>query len=164
MKNIKSTPSPADRYFQDQYKLRKSMRVALIIGIGIMAAIDEIVFHQLLAWHHFYDKATPAISLLSDGILHAAELIAIVAGFFMYADLKRQQLLNYNAAWAGFLIGAGAFQLFDGIVDHKVFRVHQVRYNVELLPYDLAWNAFGVILLFIGFFLWKKSKQHLSIK
>ena len=51
-----------------------------MIGVGMMAAIDEIVFHQLLGWHHFYDRPTRSVALLSDGILHATELIVVVAG------------------------------------------------------------------------------------
>ena len=58
---------------------RRSLTAGLLIGLGAMAAVDEIVFHQLLGWHHFYDRATPAIGLLTDGLLHAFELLAIVA-------------------------------------------------------------------------------------
>ena len=115
-----------------------------------MAGIDEIVFHQILGWHHFYDNATPSVGLLSDGLLHAAELFAIVAGFFLLLDARRRNTLWPSAAWAGFLVGLGLFQLWDGIVDHKVLRLHQIRYNVELLPYDIAWNAAGLILLLAG--------------
>lgn len=129
---------------------RGSLRSAALIGIGIMAAVDEIVFHQLLGWHHFYDHSTPAVGLLSDGLLHAAELIFLVAGFFWFADLRRRGALDPAGAWAGFFLGAGGFQLFDGLVDHKLLRVHQVRYGVDLLPYDLAWNGFGLFLLLIG--------------
>jgi uncharacterized membrane protein len=119
-----------------------------------MAAVDEIVFHQILAWHHFYDGATPAIGLLSDGILHAAEVIALVAGGFGLADLIRRGALDTRAAWAGGFLGAGGFQLFDGLVDHKVLRVHQVRYEVpDLLPYDLAWVGAGAALLLVGLVL-----------
>lgn len=39
--------------------VRSSTLVGVLIGIAIMAAVDEIVFHQLLAWHHFYDRSTP---------------------------------------------------------------------------------------------------------
>ena len=46
----------------------------LITGVGLMAAVDEIVFHQLLGWHHFYDRSTSEVGLMSDGFLHAAEL------------------------------------------------------------------------------------------
>lgn len=131
---------------------KRSAWSAALIGIGIMAAVDEIVFHQLLSWHHFYDRSTPAIGLLTDGLLHAAELIAIVAGFFLFADLRRQNLLVPAYAGAGFFLGAGGFQLFDGVVDHKLLRLHQIRYGVEILPYDLAWN--GAALAFIGIGIW----------
>ncbi|GHA70222.1 DUF2243 domain-containing protein [Cognatilysobacter bugurensis] len=136
------------------------IRATVVIGIGLMAAVDEIVFHQLLAWHHFYDRSTPAVGLFTDGLLHAVELIAVVAGFFMYADARRRGPIDRNAAWGGFLLGAGGFQLFDGLVDHKLLRVHQVRYGVEdLWPYDLAWNLAGVALLIIGRALLRRSRR-----
>ncbi|GAA3470715.1 hypothetical protein GCM10018965_052680 [Nonomuraea roseola] len=128
----------------------RSTAAAALIGVAVMAAVDEIVFHQLLGWHHFYDRSTPAVGLLSDGLLHTAELLALVAGFVMWADLRRRRALSPGHAWAGLLLGLGGFQLFDGLVDHKVLRVHQIRYGVELLPYDLAWNAAGAVLLLIG--------------
>jgi len=131
----------------------RSRKTGILIGIGIMAAVDEIIFHQLLAWHHFYDQSTLKISLLTDGLLHAAELVAIVAGFFLFADLRRRDSLVPLWVWSGFFLGLGAFQLFDGIIDHKVLRLHQVRYGVNLLPYDLAWNLAGGVLLFIGIWL-----------
>lgn len=138
----------------------RSFRVAFLIGIGIMAAIDEIVFHQLLAWHHFYDLATPEWALFSDGLLHAAELLILVAGFFFYADLRRQNQLFPVWAWSGFFLGMGVFQLFDGIVDHKILQLHQVRYGVEnLLWYDIGWNAAGVLLLLTGWIIRGKARR-----
>lgn len=135
-------------------------RATFVIGIGLIAAIDEIVFHQLLAWHHFYDRSTPAVALFTDGLLHAAELVAVVSGFFMYAEARRHGPVDRRLAWSGFLLGAGAFQLFDGLIDHKVLRVHQVRYGVDnLLAYDLAWNAAGVALLLAGFWLWRRRDR-----
>ena len=119
---------------------RRTLLATALIGVGVMAAVDEIVFHQILAWHSFYDRSTPAIGLLSDGLLHAAELVLLVAGFSLVADLRRRHALAPRSAWAGLLLGLGGFQLFDGLVDHKLLRVHQVRYGVDLLPYDLAWN------------------------
>jgi uncharacterized membrane protein len=126
------------------------MLAAAAVGVGVMAAVDEIVFHQVLAWHHFYDRATPQIGLLSDGLLHSAEIVVLVAGGFGLAGLVRRGALVRRSAWAGVFLGAGGFQLFDAIVDHKLLRVHQIRYGVDLLPYDLAWTASGVLLLLVG--------------
>ncbi|NJB84348.1 putative membrane protein [Lewinella marina] len=137
----------------------RSIRAAALIGVGVMAAVDEIIFHQVLAWHHFYDGATPQIALLSDGFLHAAELVALVAGFFLLLDLRRSDTLDTGRAWAGFFLGLGGFQLFDGIVDHKVLRLHQIRYVENLLPYDIAWNAAGLILLAIGWVLLRRNRM-----
>lgn len=130
--------------------VQRSLWYAVLVGIGVMAAVDEIVFHQLLQWHHFFDRATPFIGILSDGILHAAELLAIVAGFASLVGLAAEKALNGAAVTAGILFGAGGFQLFDGIVNHKILRIHQVRYGVDPLLYDLVWNAAGVMLLIAG--------------
>lgn len=123
---------------------------AFLLGIAVMAAIDEIVFHQILGWHHFYDNATPDIALLSDGLLHAGELFVLAFGFFLMLDARRRRSFWPSAAGAGFFVGLGLFQLWDGVVDHKVLRLHQIRYEVELLPYDIAWNAAGAALLLAG--------------
>jgi uncharacterized membrane protein len=129
------------------------MVVCGVIGAAVMAAVDEIVFHQILGWHHFYDRSTSGVGLMSDGLLHTAELLGLVAGFFLYADLRRRRALAPAHARAGFFLGLGAFQLFDGIVDHKLLRLHQIRYGVDVTPYDWAWNLAGVLLLVTGLVL-----------
>lgn len=140
---------------------RRSLGAAALVGIGVMAGIDEIIFHQLLQWHHFFDRSTPVVGLLSDGLLHAAELMAIVAGFFLLLSLRRDRALVVSWAWAGFFIGMGGFQLFDGIVSHKVLGIHQIRYGVNILPYDLVWNLSALVLLGIGLWLWRRAKLNM---
>lgn len=47
----------------------------ILFGLGMIAFIDETVFHQLLHWHHFYDKSTTDVGLVSDGLfMHSAGL------------------------------------------------------------------------------------------
>lgn len=129
---------------------KRSLRYALLVGVGVMAAVDEIVFHQLLQWHHFVDLSTPFVGIVSDGVLHAFELLATVIGFVGLTRLARDHSLDRGRVWAGVLLGAGGFQLFDGVINHKVLRIHQVRYGVDPLLYDLAWNAAGLALLIAG--------------
>jgi uncharacterized membrane protein len=138
---------------------RRSARAAALVGVGLMAAVDEIVFHQLLAWHHFYDRGTAQAALMSDGVLHAAELVVLVAGGFLLADLARAGALLAGSASGGGLVGAGAFQIFDGLVNHKLLGLHQVRYGVELLGYDVAWNAVGLALLVGGVLVLRRARR-----
>ena len=128
----------------------RSFAAGFLLGMAAMAAVDEIVFHQLLQWHHFYDGATREIGIVSDGLLHATELFGFVAGVFLLLDARRRRSIWPAAAWAGFIVGLGTFQLWDGVVDHKILRLHQIRYGVDLLPYDLIWNLGAGALLATG--------------
>ena len=56
------------------------------------------------------------------------------------------------------LLGAGAFQVWDGVVHHKLLRLHQVRYGVDVTGYDLAWVAGGVVLLAVGAVLLRRGR------
>ncbi|MGP3535059.1 DUF2243 domain-containing protein [Microbacterium sp. RD1] len=109
---------------------RGRVRIAwsgVLFGVGLIAFLDEAVFHQLLSWHHFYDRGTTAIGLVSDGVFHAFSWFATIAGLFLLADLRRRGALRWARWWGGALTGAGAFQLYDGLINHKVLRVHQIR-------------------------------------
>src|SRR4051794_25751465 len=124
-----------------------------------MGAVDEIVFHQLLHWHHFYDRASGTAGLVSDGLLHAATWSATVAGLALLADVRRRGSFTPRRWWGAVLVGAGGFQLWDGVVDHKVLRVHQVRYGVDLTGYALAWTAAAVVLLAAGALLLARGRS-----
>ena len=122
-------------------------------GVGLAAFVDETVFHQLLHWHHFYDRSTATVGLVSDGFFHAGGFTALVVGLFLMADALRRGEFLPKRWWAGLLLGTGAFQLYDGLVQHKVFGLHQIRYHVTIWPYDLTWNALAVLLIAAGLLL-----------
>ena len=124
---------------------RRSLLAGVLSGVGLAAFVDEAVFHQLLHSHHFYDRSTLEVGLFSDGLFHAGGWIATVAGLFLFADLQRRRAASRPHLLGGLLLGWGVFQLYDGLVQHKVLGLHQVRYGVELLPYDLAWNLAGAL-------------------
>lgn len=131
----------------------------LLAGLGLIAFIDEAVFHQLLHWHHFYDKSTSEIGLVSDGLFHAFGFFAVVAGMFLLADLRRRRGLSWTRWSGGVLIGAGCFQLYDGLVQHKLMRLHQIRYGVDLLPYDISWSAVAAIMIGVGTALTVRARR-----
>jgi uncharacterized membrane protein len=59
----------------------------------------------------------------------------------------------------GALLGWGGFQLYDGLVHHKVLGLHQIRYGVDLLPYDVAWNVAAVLGLVAGATLLLRARR-----
>ena len=143
-----AVPRPADR--RSARTTSRSISSGVLVGIGIAGFIDETVFHQLLHWHHFYDRSTPTAGLVSDGLFHAASWFCVVGGLFLLAHLRRTDELRIRDWSAGVLVGLGGFQLYDGTVQHKLMRLHQIRYHVTVWPYDVAWNAIAVAALIAG--------------
>ncbi len=128
-----------------------------LAGIGVAGFIDETIFHQLLHWHHFYDKSTPTAGLVSDGLFHAFSWFCVVGGLFLLADLNRRAATIPRRRWAGLCFGLGGFQLYDGTVQHKLMRLHQVRYHVNIVPYDLVWNVVALLVVIVGILLYRSS-------
>jgi uncharacterized membrane protein len=119
--------------------------------VGLAGLVDVVVFHQLLGWHHFYDRSTQAVGLASDGLLDLALLIALVVGLVGLVETAGPVERWGRGGWGGILAGFGGFNLFDGVVDHKLLRLHQIRPGVaDLLVYDVAWIGLSVLILAVG--------------
>lgn len=140
----------------------KNLWSGFLFGIGLVAFIDEAVFHQLLHWHHFYDKSTTGVGLVSDGFFHAFSWFATVGSLFMLSDLRRQGGWLPMRWFGGLLLGAGGFQLYDGTIQHKLMGLHQIRYDVNIVPYDIVWYITSVLMIIIGIALLVRSKRKSS--
>jgi len=132
---------------------KRNIYSGILFGLGLAAFVDEAVFHQMLHWHHFYDKSTTNIGLLSDGLFHAFSWFATIGSLFMFADIKRRGLFNFRRWQGGVFLGSGGFQLYDGTIQHKFMKIHQIRYNVDIMPYDIIWNGIAFLLLAAGVIL-----------
>ncbi|MBP1970494.1 putative membrane protein [Virgibacillus natechei] len=140
--------------YTDSLQVKYSSRnlwSGILFGIGLAAFLDEVIFHQLLNWHYFYDGSTTQIGLLSDGFFHAFSWFATVGSLFIVADLRSRAGWWAKRWIGGALIGLGGFNLYDGIVQHKIMRIHQVRNDTgNLLMYDIGWNMVAAIILIAG--------------
>lgn len=140
-------PEPADPAGQD----RRSVLAGALLGAGVAASVvDLAVFHLILHWHHFYDLSTTGVALLSDGLFHAFGWFVTVGSLFLLADVRRRGPAPWGRWAGGLLTGLGGFQLLDGVLLHKVLRIHQVRYDVDLLLYDVTWIGTAVLALAVG--------------
>ena len=148
------TARPVGRPAPDLH--RRLLLSGILFGVGVAAFVDEVVLHQLLHWHHFYDLSTTQVALTADGFFHAFAWFITVWGLFLLADVRRRGHVAWPRWTAAVITGVGFFQLFDGVVNHKILGIHQVRYGVDLLPYDVAWIGSAIVLLLIGLaMLWR---------
>ena len=99
------TARPVGRPAPDLH--RRLLLSGILFGVGVAAFVDEVVLHQLLHWHHFYDLSTAAVGLVSDGLFHAFGWFAAVAGLFLFADVRRRGGPGVGRWWPAVLIGAG---------------------------------------------------------
>jgi uncharacterized membrane protein len=131
---------------------RRDIVPALALGIGLAGTLDEVVLHQLLHWHHFYDKSTPAWGLISDGLFHAASTALLVWG--TYALVRGRARVAAREALGWILVGLGAFNLYDGTIQHKVLRLHQVRPGASpQWAYDLGFLSVATVITVSGVLL-----------
>lgn len=138
---------------------RRTVLSGVLFGSGIAASmIDLFVFHLALQWHHFYDLSTTEVALTIDGFFHAFGWFITVWGLFLLADVRRRTEVHW-ARWTGaVLTGVGFFQLFDGVVFHKLLGIHQIRYGVDLFVYDATWIGSALVVLMIGVLLLRRSR------
>ncbi|GKU82615.1 DUF2243 domain-containing protein [Niallia sp. NCCP-28] len=125
----------------------------IFFGLGMVAFIDETIFHQLLHWHHFYDKSTTGIGLISDGLFHAFSWFATIVSLFIVADLRKKGGYWFKRWWGGVQFGGGCFQLYDGTIQHKLMGLHQIRYVDNVYLYDWVWNSIAVLMIATGSYL-----------
>jgi uncharacterized membrane protein len=124
---------------------------AALTGMGLAGLVDVIVFHQLLGWHHFYDQSTMAVGLTSDGLLDLALTAALVVGLVALVETAGPVARWGRHTWGAILAGFGGFNLFDGVVDHKLLRLHQIRPGVaDQFPYDAVWIGLSLLILAVG--------------
>lgn len=137
-------------------------KIGIVIGIGVAGTLDEVVLHQLLQWHNFYVHTTERWRIVSDGILHAVSSSMLLLGALLIW-VQRGRLVpldDSRTLLAGICCGAGGFNLYDGIVQHKLLQLHPVREGVpNILPYDLAWNALALSVLGFGWYLWRRVRE-----
>lgn len=143
--------------------------VATIIGIGIGGFIDGIVLHQLLQWHEMISAQLPPVDYVSksinmfwDGIFHAACLLVVLTGVVLLWKLMHRTGIDRrgNLLVGGLITGWGLFNLVEGILDHQLLQLHNVR---ERIPNVQSWNIgfliFSVLLLVVGFWISRQKRN-----
>jgi uncharacterized membrane protein len=141
----------------------------LLIGIGMGGFVDGIVLHQIAQWHNMLSNIVPPhtmndmrVNMTWDGLFHALTWIITLVGI----------LLLWSAAYAGtaipslqaftgqLIMGWGVFNLVEGVIDHQILGVHNVREVPNATVYNLTFLAVGgVLFILIGWLLMRAGSR-----
>jgi uncharacterized membrane protein len=140
----------------------------VLLGLGQAGFFDGIFFHQLLQWHHMFTNiesgntvAGLELNTLGDGIFHLVDWLLTLAGIIvLWNAVKRDDVTLSNSSLIGsFCIGAGLFNVVEGILSHHVFQIHHVKPGIHQLAWDLSFIAAGVVSIIIGWIILSRPKS-----
>jgi uncharacterized membrane protein len=138
----------------------------IMLGLGLGGFFDGIVLHQILQWHHMLTStgdhpATTVAGLemntLWDGLFHLGTYVLTIAGLWMLTrvlgDGDRAVPWSTSAFLGLLLIGWGAFNVVEGLIDHHLLGIHHVRTGANQTTWDLGFLAWGALMVAGGWFL-----------
>lgn len=142
------------------------LSTAMILGIGIGGFIDGIVLHQILQWHEMLSAKLPPVNLVNksvnmfwDGIFHAFTLVVTFVGIIQLWRLMFRTDIDRSGRLlaGGLLIGWGLFNLVEGIIDHQILKLHNVREITENVEaWNLGFLALSLLMILGG---WRLSAR-----
>jgi uncharacterized membrane protein len=124
----------------------------ILLGVGFGAFFDGIVFHQLLQWHNMVSNVVPPsdtaalrLNVLADGLFHVgAYVITLLGVIVLWLRARRRLALPSPRELLGsLLLGWGLFNTVEGIVNHHLLKIHNVREVADPLPWNLGFLAIG---------------------
>lgn len=138
-----------------------------VFGFGLGALVDVLVFHLIFQTHHllsgFYNPLSYdglRTNVMFDGLFSLGMLAVAGVGAAMLwriANRSREPLPSLVALGAS-LVGAGVFNVFDGVVDHYLLGLHDVVHGTE--AYNPHWVVVSLLMLGAGLLaLWLADRR-----
>jgi uncharacterized membrane protein len=137
----------------------------VFIGMSLAGFFDGIVLHQILQWHHLLSSIRPTdsikdlqINTLADGLFHIASYVLLTIGLItLWRAYQQKTAISSRSMTGAMLLGAGAFNFFEGLINHHLLQIHHVKPGSNQLLWDLSFLAIGVVLMGIGWLMLKQQ-------
>ncbi|GAB1538610.1 DUF2243 domain-containing protein [Scytonema sp. NUACC21] len=140
----------------------------IFIGLGLGGFFDGIVLHQILQWHHMLSNVRPPttvpnidVNTVWDGLFHAFDWIMTVIGVILLWRAGRGDDVPWssNLFFGSVFLGAGLFNLVEGVIDHHILGIHHVKSGPNQLFWDLGFLATGAFLVILGWIMIKRTES-----
>lgn len=137
---------------------KRPVMPAVVLGIGLGAFVDGIVLHQVLGWHHMLSNVHPPhalgtlqVNTVWDGMFQVLAWFATALGIVLLWRAGLEGRVPTARRFAGgLLIGFALFNLVEGIVDHHLLRLHNVREVQDPTPWNVGLLVLSALLLVGG--------------
>ncbi|MEJ8543732.1 DUF2243 domain-containing protein [Brevibacillus borstelensis] len=137
--------------------MKTTAKAAFLFGVGIIGMLDGIVFHQILQWHSVNMQTDRVHQIISDGLFHLlVTVIIFISGMMLWKGNPQDKPSTF---WGSFLLGAGTFNLLEGIINHHILQIHHVKPGPNQTLYDISNDVFALLLLTIGWLLLRQRRR-----
>lgn len=140
----------------------------ILLGLGLGGFFDGILLHQILQWHHMLSSVRPAktvpeleLNMVWDGLFEATTWVLTVVGLvLLWRAGERDDVPWSSKTFVGsLLVGAGSFNLVEGLIDHQILGIHHVKPGPNELAWDLGFLAIGAVLAVAGWILLQAGQR-----
>ena len=145
----------------------KAVIAAVIFGFGFSGLIDVIVIHHILQWHYLVSAIYPTNTLsglrtniFADGLFSLGMLIIMgIGGGLVWQSERRTNAPLATRPLAGAaVIGLGAFDLYDVVVDHALLGLHHAVSQGG--KYDPLWAVVSLFIILVGIYVYRTGTQN----
>jgi uncharacterized membrane protein len=151
---------------------RRSHRVTvagILIGVGMGGFMDGIVLHQMAQWHHMRSNVVTLhtmdamrVNMTWDGLFHVLTWVITLVGILHLrnAAYARDPIPSAQAFTGQLILGWGVFNLVEGVIDHQLLGIHNVRELPNATVYNFTFLAVGGMLFtLIGWLLMRAGSR-----
>ncbi|HKO67756.1 MAG TPA: DUF2243 domain-containing protein, partial [Burkholderiaceae bacterium] len=143
---------------------------AILLGIGLGGFIDGIVLHQVLQWHSMLSNVVPLstieamhLNMFWDGVFHAATWVVTFVGvMLLWRSGQRGTIPPVSVFLGGMLLGWGAFNLVEGLINHHLLELHNVREVMAPTVWNVGFLALSVVISLLGLVLVSRRPSRLD--
>jgi uncharacterized membrane protein len=143
---------------------------AILLGIGLGGFVDGIVLHQILQWHSMLSNVVRPttieamhLNMFWDGVFHAATWIVTFVGvMLLWRSSERGTAPPLRIFLGGMLLGWGAFNVIEGLINHQLLELHNVREVAEPTVWNIGFLTVSAIIFVLGLVLASQQPRRLD--
>ena len=135
-----------------------------VFGFGFSGLVDVLVLHHVLQLHHLLSNVYPTdtlaglrTNLFADGLFSLGMLAVagVGAGLVWRAERRTAEPLAVRPLVGASVVGLGAFDLFDVVVDHTLLGLHHATSGPGY--YDPHWFVVSLLIVVAGWVVYRSA-------